>query len=46
VPYLAIDAETALTLFSEPLAEYLVIDEQVLLIIVDITTERIVEWRS
>jgi len=28
------------------LAEYLVIDEQVLLIIVDITTERIVEWRS
>lgn len=45
-PYLVIDAETALTLFSEPLAEYLVIDEQVLLIIVDITTERIVEWRS
>ena len=29
VPYLAIDAETVQTLFSEPLAEYLVSDEQV-----------------
>lgn len=45
VPYLAIDLETAQTLFSEPLAEYLAADEQVLLLIVDITPERIVEWR-
>lgn len=45
VPYLAIDSETAQTLFAEPLAEYLVEDEQVLLIIVDIAAERIVEWR-
>ncbi|HMQ32982.1 MAG TPA: element excision factor XisH family protein [Chloroflexaceae bacterium] len=46
VPYLAIDSETAQTTFVEPLAEYLVTDQQVLLVIVDIAAERIVEWRS
>ncbi len=46
VPYLAIDRETAQTIFVEPLAEYLITDEQVLLLIVDIETERIVEWRK
>lgn len=46
IPYLAIDVETAQSLFAEPLAEYLVLDERVLLIIVDITAERIVEWRN
>jgi hypothetical protein len=46
VPYLAIDTETAQTIFAEPLAEYLVEDEHVLLIVVDIATERIVEWRK
>lgn len=45
VPYLAIDSETAQTTFSEPLAQYLVTDEQVLLVIVDVQAERIVEWR-
>lgn len=45
VPYLAIDSETAQTTFAEPLAEYMVTDHQVLLLIVDIATERIVEWR-
>lgn len=45
VPYLAIDSETAQTTFAEPLAEYLVTDQQVLLIIVDIAAERIVAWR-
>ncbi len=46
IPYLAIDIETAQTLFAEPLAEYIVADEQVLLILVDIEAERIVEWRK
>ncbi len=46
VAYLAIDNETAQTLFAEPLAENLVADEQVLLIVVDIAAERIVEWRK
>jgi hypothetical protein len=46
VPYLAIDQETAQTTFVEPLAEYLVADERVLLVIIDIATERIVEWRT
>lgn len=45
VPYLAVDVETAQTTFAEPLAEYLVTDYQILLVIVDIVTERIVEWR-
>jgi XisH protein len=46
IPYLAIDVETAQTLFTEPLAEFLVADEEVLLLIVDIPTERVVEWRT
>lgn len=46
VPYLAIDHETAHTTFVEPLAEYLVTDERVLLVIIDIAEERIVEWRK
>ncbi|HZS87740.1 MAG TPA: element excision factor XisH family protein [Chloroflexota bacterium] len=46
VPYLAIDAETAQTVFAEPLAEYLVDDEQVHLLIVSIDVERILAWRN
>ena len=46
VPYLAIETEAAQTLFAEPLAEYLVADEQVRLIVVDIAAERIVAWRK
>ena len=46
MPYLAIDIETAQTIFAEPLAEYLVEDEQVRLIVVDIAAERIIEWRK
>jgi hypothetical protein len=46
VPYLAIDTETAQTTFAEPLAQYLVTDHQILLLIIDIAAERIVEWRS
>lgn len=45
VPYLAIDLETAQTIFAEPLAEYLVADLDVALVIVDIVEERIIEWR-
>lgn len=46
IPYLAIDAVTAQEIFTEPLARYLVADEQVYLVVVDIITERIVAWRS
>jgi hypothetical protein len=45
VPYLAIDMVTAQEVFSEPLADYLVTDEQVRILVVDIVTERILEWR-
>jgi hypothetical protein len=44
-PYLAINTVTAQTLFAEPLATFLVEDEQMRILVVDIEAERIVEWR-